>query len=116
MMRLVMLDDDPEHGLLLTLIARTIDAQVVARVSDVEALEQAIDTLRPDALVLDLWLGQEKSLDRLDDILRMARDCRIVVWTYDPWTARPYVVDTNIDVIDKMSSPQELLRNLQTVA
>jgi DNA-binding NarL/FixJ family response regulator len=116
MLRLVMYDDDPEHELLLSLISRSIGAQVVARVSDLTSLEQAIETLDPDALVLDVWIGANKSLDRLDEILRIAEDRRVVVWTYDPWTARPYVVGRNIDVVDKMSSPQDLLRNLQTVS
>lgn len=116
MLRLVMYDDDAEHELLLSLISRAIDAQVVARVSDLDSLEQAVQTLQPDALVLDLWIGNEKSLDRLDEIVRIAQDRRVVVWTYDPWTARPYVVGSDIDVVDKMSSPQDLLRNLQMVS
>lgn len=116
MLRLVMYDDDPEHELLLTLISRAIGAQVVARVSDLASLEQAITTLNPDALVLDLWIGEDRSLDRLDEIMRMAQDRRVVIWTYDPWTARPYVVGRNIDVVDKMASPEDLLRNLQTAS
>lgn len=116
MLRLVMFDDDAEHELLLSLIARPMDASVVARVSDLDALRTAIDTLDPDALVLDVWIGEERTLDQLEEILTIAQDRKIVVWTYDPWTARPYLVDSDISLVDKMANPQDLLRTLETVA
>ena len=66
--RILLVDDDPDHELLLEIAALDSGGRVVGRVGDVASLGDAVARTRPDVIVLDVWLSDGVALDRLDEV------------------------------------------------
>ncbi len=88
MKRILLVEDDADHELLLDLAARDAGGQIVARISNLEDLRAAIAEHDPDGIVLDIWLGERNVLSNYADILAAAEGRPVVLWTHDPWAVR----------------------------
>ena len=60
--RLLLLDDEPRVARALQFALASTDVEIVA-ISDPGELEAQVETMRPDAILLDLSLGSNNGLD-----------------------------------------------------
>jgi len=78
--RVVLVDD---HGIvragLRRLIAETDDFDVVGEAGTLRDAIETIEVKRPDIVVLDITLGDDDSLAAMPDILKKARDAKILI-------------------------------------
>ncbi len=114
--RILLVDDDPDHELLLEIAALDSGGRVVGRVGDVATLAAAVARTRPDIIVLDVWLADGVALDRLDEVRAAVGDLPILLWTHDPWVVRRYPEAVDLPVIDKLAPRSELLVQLAATA
>lgn len=109
--RVLLVDDDPDHELLLQLAAQDAGVEIVTRVDHLDDLADAIAEHDPDLIFLDIWLEDVRTTDRIDDIRGVIGDIPVVIWTHDPWAvAAPS--EGQFRLLDKMAPRADLVAAL----
>ncbi|MGH2859300.1 MAG: response regulator [Solirubrobacteraceae bacterium] len=116
----VVLADDHElvrAGLRLLLEAED-DVAVVAEAGDIAGAERALDTHRPDVLVLDVQLPDGSSIPSLPRLLEISPQTRIVMLTMreDPEPAREALQAGATGYVLKQAARQELIQAVRLAA
>lgn len=80
--RILLVDDSPELlSAWARLIAREPDLEVVGALETLADLAQAVRTLAPDVLVLDVSIGRSDGLAILPELTALAPNLRVIVYT-----------------------------------
>ena len=113
-LRILLVDD---HAMLRDTLRRQLDAdpafQVVATADDLESARAAVDSSRPDVILLDIQLGPESGLDAIGFMRRARPGARsIKVSMFDQSIYRDRAFELGADAYVTKGASLEALRQL----
>jgi two-component system, NarL family, nitrate/nitrite response regulator NarL len=112
-------DDHPiiRQGIRM-MLENDVEVKVVGEASTVDEVIKLVSSLRPALLVLDQYFGADSSLDRLEEIISIAPELRIIIFTgmVDGQTVERAAYGGAHGVVLKSQAASSLLMAIKKVA
>jgi CheY-like chemotaxis protein len=112
MFRILVVEDNPNHQLLLRETLTDEGYEVIATDSGVEAVSMARSE-RPDLVVLDLVIRERHGLEVLRDLLDLNPELPVVIYTGYPGYCQDFMSWAADEYVVKSSDPEPLLRAIE---